>query len=697
MSSILNIKQTTTQYLAGKGTTEIELFYVPVALIEVRVDDVLMDSSAYSITKNSKIVTFTSEIASTSSVEIKYDYYSELPMLRGKKGDVGKTPELSIGEVTTLGKGESASATITGSIDQPVLNLGIPKADGSVVANDPNSDGNIVFTDYFPEETTYQVDKTLTVEGAAADAKAVGDALATKVTEAFVTNKIAEAQLSGGGSGDIDLSGYATKDQITALDNAIKAIDYPVDSVNGKTGEVTLSASDVGARPDTWMPTATDVGAVPKDSILLTEAADLNNIVDEGEYYYGWYQESIANAPVHSAFHLSVKKVADTEVSQTYTQYTGGYNAIYTRQSNSNKTAWSAWDICYTTSVKPNASDVGAVPRSGSKNIDIGFDNDVAELYVGIDGSKFYIPIGVSRFGAYHTGNKPTPVDIGAVIKAGDTMTGDLYINKVLPLLALVSPNGSSSVFKNANAEADYGSFFEDRKQDGTVSQLILDAVKDSSDILQLYSNKHNAIWNILHTGNKNLITPADIGAVPYFPQFISFSQLDSLDKSGFYIFSDNVTRLNNMDVPVGIVFNQIFDVNSRYQTVIPAGSNHVLHRAYYFGWGEWESDNPPMQVGVEYRTTKRYMGKPVYTMLYNFGSTDIDVGTKKTATPVNHQIHSLKMYYYDIYNKQAWGGDSIDSFWGMQSVYCYGTITVKRTDAGFATNESYALIEYTK
>lgn len=40
--------------------------------------------------------------------------------------------------------------------------------------------------------------------------------------------------------------------------------DAPVKSVNGKTGAVTLGATDVGARPSTWMPSATDVGADPK-------------------------------------------------------------------------------------------------------------------------------------------------------------------------------------------------------------------------------------------------------------------------------------------------------------------------------------------------------------------------------------------------------------------------------------------------
>ena len=36
--------------------------------------------------------------------------------------------------------------------------------------------------------------------------------------------------------------------------------------------------------------------------------------------------------------------------------------------------------------------------------------------------------------------------------------------------------------------------------------------------------------------------------------------------------------------------------------------------------WGEWEYVNPPMQVGVEYRTTERWNGNPVYTKLIDCG-----------------------------------------------------------------------------
>ena len=37
--------------------------------------------------------------------------------------------------------------------------------------------------------------------------------------------------------------------------------------------------------------------------------------------------------------------------------------------------------------------------------------------------------------------------------------------------------------------------------------------------------------------------------------------------------------------------------------------------------WDAWEWVNPPMQLGVEYRTTERYRGKPVYQKLIDFGA----------------------------------------------------------------------------
>lgn len=216
-----------------------------------------------------------------------------------------------------------------------------------------------------------------TKTSAISDANGVGlDAILDDMaTETFVQTKIAEAQMSGG---NVDLSGYATKDELNAL-------------------------------------SADDVGAQPKDSILLGGYADLNTITDEGEYYYGYYQQTITNSPVHSAFHLSVKKVSSEEVSQTYTQFTGNNNIIYTRQSSNNKTSWSAWNKVYDTANKPSASDVGAVAKTALKSLaysqtDANGDTTLSTL------SAYPTAPGVFRVGAVISGLPSDAIGYGTLV-----------------------------------------------------------------------------------------------------------------------------------------------------------------------------------------------------------------------------------------------------------------------------------------
>lgn len=108
-------------------------------------------------------------------------------------------------------------------------------------------------------------------------------------TKSHVAAEIAKAQLSGGEGEDIDLSGYATKDDVN---DAVRAIDFPVDSVNGKTGAVELTASEVGAHPDTWLPTIAQIGAAPAGYGLGETAKyptdnDVHSITRSGWYLIG--------------------------------------------------------------------------------------------------------------------------------------------------------------------------------------------------------------------------------------------------------------------------------------------------------------------------------------------------------------------------------------------------------------------------
>ena len=136
-------------------------------------------------------------------------------------------------------------------------------------------------------------------------------------TEEFVKNKIAEAALEGN---DVDLSGYAKKSEIPtkvsqlandkgyltehqSLAGYAKSEDIPtkpedigaqpagnyalkteipsvpVQSVNGKTGEVVLSASDVGALPNTTK-IPSNISELTNDSGYLTEHQDISGKLD---------------------------------------------------------------------------------------------------------------------------------------------------------------------------------------------------------------------------------------------------------------------------------------------------------------------------------------------------------------------------------------------------------------------------------
>lgn len=97
--------------------------------------------------------------------------------------------------------------------------------------DDANVEQSIGLKDYLDdlsekiESKEIVVDVTLTQEGVAADAKAVGGAIEK------IQTQIGEDSVS---------------EQISS---AIESIEHPVDSVNGKTGVVELTAADVGALP----------------------------------------------------------------------------------------------------------------------------------------------------------------------------------------------------------------------------------------------------------------------------------------------------------------------------------------------------------------------------------------------------------------------------------------------------------------
>lgn len=111
-------------------------------------------------------------------------------------------------------------------------------------------------------------------------------------SKTYVSNKIAEAQLGGGsGEGNIDLSGYATKDDLNALD----AEDIDALPITGGevTGDLTVHRVNVKPRDDGYMPAIrfTDNESTVKGAVSSTSANRMllqNNCVDTtySEYFY---------------------------------------------------------------------------------------------------------------------------------------------------------------------------------------------------------------------------------------------------------------------------------------------------------------------------------------------------------------------------------------------------------------------------
>lgn len=91
---------------------------------------------------------------------------------------------------------------------------------------------------------------------------------------------------------------------------------------------------------------------------------------------------------------------------------------------------------------------------------------------------------------------------------------------------------------------------------------------------------------------------------------------------------------------------------------VLNKGSNYNIHQIartfegyeihrYYDGskqtWSEWAWANPPMMAGVEYRTTKYYLGKPVYTQIVQFDN----LSTNQSFSPGGEIFRAIGEYQY--------------------------------------------------
>lgn len=116
--------------------------------------------------------------------------------------------------------------------------------------------------------------------------------------------------------------------------------------------------------------------------------------------------------------------------------------------------------------------------------------------------------------------------------------------------------------------------------------------------------------------------------------------------------------------------------------------------------WSEWEYVNPPMVIGVEYRTTERFLGKPVYVKVVNLGAGPSANTQKDVAHGISNMGHivdyaaeltmngaqALTIPYHMSDENKGWAYVNHDNF----SMVAGGTALT-----GY--NNCYGWVKYTK
>lgn len=195
-------------------------------------------------------------------------------------------------------------------------------------------------------------------------------------------------------------------------------------------------------------------------------------------------------------------------------------------------------------------------------------------------------------------------------------------------------------------------------------SEEFLKCIQSTADASDTYANKV-----IYHTGNKP--TPADIGAAPAGFGLGTSSRVINTDwneaiLNGWWRDESDSVLNRPFPGPWAIGFTANYSEES-----------HTIQTAYYIEsdgevyqkvrgrdgrtgtWGQWEWVNPPMQLGVEYRTTERYLGKPVYKQAVDFGKLP-NAKTKNVIYSMDSNVVGIAVEsILDETNKREFLGDT--------------------------------------
>lgn len=172
-------------------------------------------------------------------------------------------------------------------------------------------------------------------------------------------------------------------------------------------------------------------------------------------------------------------------------------------------------------------------------------------------------------------------------------------------------------------------------------------------------------------------------------------NDLDNVSGNGWYRWSFPVpaNTPSLISVESGAAYCSMFVVNNTQFVISINDRNNVAMRTNNNeGWTPWEYVNPALKLGVEYRTTERYLGKPVYCKLVNFGA--LPNATRKL---IYHNIPNVSSVI-SVYGSAQDQAISVGAFSGqVTGINADNTSVMIFTSADLSNYSAYVVMKYTK
>lgn len=141
----------------------------------------------------------------------------------------------------------------------------------------------------------------------------------------------------------------------------------------------------------------------------------------------------------------------------------------------------------------------------------------------------------------------------------------------------------------------------------------------------------HGRAGHLLLVDEHGCVNTQSMSSMPFAPAGYGFgesivtkavSDCDDARLTGLY-----KVNANSAHSPISVeAFMDVksYSNNSKVQKIITNGTAVPVYATRIMSggvWGDWEYINPPLTLGVEYRTTERYLGEPVYKKAVDFGA----------------------------------------------------------------------------